>query len=184
MGSRAYTEEEFQRLYRDHVRPVYQYFLRRTDPDVAQDLTAETFMVAWRRLDQVPTGRPLPWLYGVGRNVLRNHQRSQRRAANLLVKLRWSREDRPTEPDRIVVRRDQDQEMIDALVRLRPDDRELLRLAIWEELAYDDIGHILGCSANAVAQRRRRALQQLAKEMRSGGHKRVEAPMPVKGEAE
>ena len=184
MGSSANAEERFQTLYRATLGPVYQYFLRRADPDIAQDLTADTFLVAWRRLDQVPADRPLPWLYGVGRNVLRNHRRSQRRTRDLFLKLGWLRQDTTAEPDTIVVRRYADQELLNALDRLRPSDQELLRLVIWEELPYDEIGRILRCSANAVAQRRSRAIQELTKELKAIGHKGMQARHAVKGEVE
>lgn len=49
MDSSSSAEDRFQRMYRANVQPVYEYFLRRVDPDAAPDLTAETLAVAWRR---------------------------------------------------------------------------------------------------------------------------------------
>ena len=81
-------------------------------------------------------------------------------------------------PEAVVVRREEDQEVLDALSRLRPTDRELLRLAVWEELPHAAIGEILGCSAHAVDQRLYRATRRLARELGSAGHRSTETAVP------
>jgi DNA-directed RNA polymerase specialized sigma24 family protein len=68
-------EERFEGLFRQNYAAVRAYALRRAPHDVAQDVAAETFLVAWRRLDDVPDDA-LPWLYGVARRVLANQRRS------------------------------------------------------------------------------------------------------------
>ena len=67
--------ERFESLFREHHAAVRGYALRRGPPDMAPDVVAETFLVAWRRLDDVPAD-PLPWLYGVARRGLANARRS------------------------------------------------------------------------------------------------------------
>lgn len=62
-------ETRFEALYRAHYRAVRAYLLRRIDPETAQDALAETFLVAWRRLDEVPP-HTRAWLYGVARRIL------------------------------------------------------------------------------------------------------------------
>src|SRR5947209_1710216 len=57
---------------------VYAYARRRGTAEDAQEVVAETFLVAWRRLDHVPAD-PLPWLLNVARKVLANRRRSSRR---------------------------------------------------------------------------------------------------------
>jgi RNA polymerase sigma-70 factor, ECF subfamily len=66
---------------------VLAYAVRRTpDPQDAADVVAETFLVAWRRLDAVPSGEQArPWLYGVARHTLANRQRSELRRNRLRV---------------------------------------------------------------------------------------------------
>ena len=59
---------------------------RRIGADEAEDVLAETFLVAWRRRDDVPDDA-LPWLYAVAGNVLRNRTRAQRRRAALSARL-------------------------------------------------------------------------------------------------
>ncbi len=79
--------ERFDALFSEHCADVRGYALRRASPSSAQDVVAETFAVAWRRLDEVPED-PLPWLLGVARRVLANPFRSEARRAALLDRLR------------------------------------------------------------------------------------------------
>ncbi|NNF11144.1 MAG: RNA polymerase subunit sigma-24, partial [Acidimicrobiia bacterium] len=73
-------EAEFRMLYDRHYDAIHSYFLRRTDTSSAPDLTAEVFLVAWRRIDDVPRGEDtLLWLYGVAANMAAHHRRSSAR---------------------------------------------------------------------------------------------------------
>lgn len=141
-------------LFEDHGRRVLAYALRRTpsEPD-AEDAAAETFTIAWRRIDQVPDD-PLPWLLAVARRVIANQRRGSQRRAWLFRRL--EREALPTVA--AVLEQDApDGPALSALARLRPDDQELLRLAAWDDLDHREIGLVLGISANAVAIRLHRA---------------------------
>lgn len=131
------AEARFRLLYERHVPAVYRFFLRRVEEeDAAQDCTADTFLVAWRRLDDVPEGdRALPWLYRVARRVLANHYQSGARSRKLFLRLGWLRRDAGSTPEGIVVRRSEDRRIDEALRELRPQDQELLRLSVWEELS-------------------------------------------------
>lgn len=165
------AERRFTELYDTYHRQVYAYFKRRTDVEMAQEGTAETFLVAWRRLDRVPEGdRALPWLYSVARRVLSNQYRSRRRLLRLKQKVRATALDSPASPETAVVRRVEEREALEALDRLRSLDQELLRLAIWEELPHRKIAEALGCSPHAVDQRIHRAAKRLARELGSAGH--------------
>src|SRR3954454_9333069 len=66
-------EARFNGLFDAHYSAVRAYAWRR-DPSNADDVVAETFLVAWRRLDDVPADA-LPWLIGVARNVRLNARR-------------------------------------------------------------------------------------------------------------
>lgn len=183
------AEERFGALYDSHSPHVYRYFLRRVDEEAsAQDCTADTFLVAWRRLEEIPEGtKSLPWLYGVARNVLSNHYRSNFRTRRLFLRLGFLRREVVPTPEGVVVRRSEDREVTEALRQLTPEDQELLRLSVWEELDNGEIGELLGCSAHAVAQRRHRATRRLARQLGLTGHKGVEAATPrlaPRGEAE
>ncbi len=170
-SSRDADEALFRRLYAEHGRDVMAYALRRTDgPEDAADVVAETFLVAWRRLRDMPAGDEARlWLFGVARRTLANQRRGERRSARLAERLRA--ELSVVAPDRPAPGTERAAVMT-ALARLRDRDRELLLLAGWEELEPPQIARVLGISAVAARSRlhraRRRLRQQLAvKEERS-----------------
>ena len=144
------------------------YFLRRSGHVVAQDLTAEVFMVAWRRIDDVPRGdETLLWLYAVASNVAAHQRRSVARGARLETRLRSVRApDNQDEPELQIVQSAEYEAVLGAAARLRPADQEILKLAAWEELPHDQISRLLGISVAAVDQRLHRARKRLAKEYR------------------
>src|SRR3954467_2311584 len=72
----------FEAAFRAHVRAVRAYALRRTAPEDAADVVAETFAVAWRRWDDAPAD-PLPWLLGIARRVLANSRRTSSRGGGI-----------------------------------------------------------------------------------------------------
>lgn len=170
MPSTVTAEERFRQLYDQHAGLILMYFKRRTDSETAQDCTAETFLVAWRRIDDVPD-EALPWLYGVARRVLQNQRRSRGRMARLVSRLRGLEPLRAPSPEVAVIRRFEDAELAEALRGLRREDQELLLLANWEELPHADIGRVLGCSAHAVDQRIYRAMHRLARDLADAGQK-------------
>ena len=185
MASTVTNEERFRRLYDMHAGPILTYFKRRTDAEAARDCTAETFLVAWRRIDDVPD-EALPWLYGVARRVLLNQRRSAGRMARLVGRLRGLGQIPEPSPEVTVIRHFEDTELAKALRRMRPEDQELLLLAHWEELPHADIGRVLGCSAHAVDQRIYRAMHRLAREVGTAGQKQAgmtTPAIPVEGES-
>ena len=159
------SEVTFGSLYQEHHARVLAYFLRRFDRETAIDCAAEVFTVAWHRLDDLPDGDDaIRWIFGVCRNVARNQARSRRRFKRLVARLGSQVGEQPTPPDIEVVHSSERQRAIAALAKLRPADREILRLAAWEELPRSDIAEILGCSRHAVDQRIQRATKRLRRE--------------------
>lgn len=183
MAGNAETRTRFQRLFEAHGEQVLLYFRRRTDAEAARDGAADTFLVAWRRIDEVPDGNELPWLYGVARRVLSQQRRASRRRLRLTQKLTGVTTPEAPPPETLVVRNAEYTEVTAALEQLRPGDRELVRLAVWEELPHADIGAILGCSAHAVDQRLYRATIKLARELGTSDHKTLKTvPVSESGE--
>lgn len=170
------ADQRFQDMYQRYQRQVLAYFLRRTDATSARDGAAETFLVAWRRINDMPQGDgELRWLYGVSRRVLANQRRSRDRYAALGKRLTLTAPPEPPSPEVVVLRRAEDREMLDVVGRLRPEDQEVLRLAVWEELPHGEIGELIGTSAHAVTQRLHRITKQLARDLQrptAGGLRR------------
>lgn len=143
-----------EELFEAHERRVFAYALRRTPtPADAEDAAAETFTIAWRKINQVPDDA-LPWLLGVARRVIANQRRGSQRRSWLFEKLGRQVASEPISPGAIDPG---EGPALVALARLRPDDQELLRLVAWDELDQRSIGLMLGISANAVAIRLHRA---------------------------
>src|SRR6266487_417840 len=88
----------FESLYRRHYGAIMRFAARRTDEQSARDVTAETFLAAWRRLDAVPRDSELAWLYTTARNMLRHELRGQTRRTRLGERL----QSQPLRPDRDV----------------------------------------------------------------------------------
>ena len=153
----------FTDLYHDNYRMLLAYARRRVDEQTADEVLAETFLVAWRRRDEVPEGFERAWLFGVARNTILTAARSARRLVNLRSKIRsatpqsWN--DSPVDVG------DRAGALLPALRTLREADREILMLVAWEELSHAEIGRAMGISPNAVAIRVHRARKRLADRM-------------------
>ena len=146
-----------ERLAAAVYEPLQRYLRRRTDPETAADVLADSLLVLWQRLDDVPPDGELPWAYGVARRCLANAERSRRRQLRLVDRLAGERAVPAAQPG------DGGDERLDAaLTRLREDDRELLRLWAWEQLEAREIAAVLGITANAAAIRLHRARNRLA----------------------
>jgi RNA polymerase sigma-70 factor (ECF subfamily) len=169
-------ETKFLELYEAHSEQVYAYLKRRTDTATAQDCAADTFLVVWRRLDDIPKDKEIQWIYGVARRVLANRRRSKERSRRLDEKLASVGTNPGPTPEMIVVRRQEDEELLAAVGRLRHQDQELLMLATWEELPHAEIAQMLGCSRHAVDQRLYRATKRLARELARAGHQPTRRP--------
>ena len=172
----AQEAQSFDGMYATCVRPVLAYCLRRTSEAEAHDATAEVFAVAWRRRDEVPLGdETVPWLIGVAANVLRNQDRSTRRARNLTGKLGSQREQVQAGPEAQVVRRAEYDEVLRAIESLKPEHREVIKLVEWDEIPRETVADMLSLSRAAIDQRLHRAYKQLERKLRQL------SPDPVKG---
>ncbi|MFB6719256.1 RNA polymerase sigma factor [Kribbella sp. NPDC056345] len=148
----------FEELFTCHHDDVLRYFVRRLDIRAdAADLVAETFLVAWRRLDDVPKGEILPWLYGVARRVLSNHRRGESRRHGLANRLRDDLRTAVPDPQPVAV------EAAEVFKQLSDTDREVLSLAAWEGLDTTQLAAALGCSRNAAMVRLHRARRRLVR---------------------
>jgi RNA polymerase sigma-70 factor (ECF subfamily) len=140
-------------LFEAHHRTVLAYAARRSPTLTdAEDVVAEVFLVAWRRLEAVPDGdEALPWLLGVARRTIANQRRGLFRRRRLQERLETTVErPLPAAPTGA-------EPALEALSRLSKSDQELLRLVAWEELSHAEIAAILGISINAAAIRLHRA---------------------------
>lgn len=137
-----------------HTAAVLAYALRRTSREDAADVVAETFLVAWRRLDDVDERTALPWLYAVARRVLLSQQRATRRQQAIVQRVAAGLPEAPDTPLG-------SPRVLEALAALSEAEREVLMLAAWEELSSSEAARVLGCSATAYRIRLHRARRRL-----------------------
>ena len=170
MAGNAQVEQRYRLLFERNWRRVRAYALRRTrDVSAADDAVAETFLVAWRRLGDIPADNELAWLLGVTRRVLSNARRGDARRDKLLARLRETAVAHTIDvADLAADASDTATELRAALSRLRADDAEILQLAAWEQLSHAEIAVVLDITANAVGIRLHRARNRLAEELAKG----------------
>src|SRR6188472_1163219 len=157
---RELAQVRFGRLYREQGRAILAYALRRAgDPEDAADVVAETFLVAWRRLGEVPNGEEARlWLYAVARRALANQHRAARRRTRLGERLAESlRTELATHPTPSAEAAD----VLRAMAGLSDGDRELLLLVSWEELSPGEAAKVLEVSSLAARSRLHRARRRL-----------------------
>jgi RNA polymerase sigma-70 factor (ECF subfamily) len=163
----------FEEIYDAYSGLILAYAARRTnDPDAALDVVSETFMVAWRHVEEIPPAdQARPWLYGVARRVLANHHRGvtrrtrldERLAAELNARLVHSVESDWSEDRELIMA---------ALSALSESDRDLLMLLAWDGLSRSEIAEVLGTSIANVRLRVHRARKRFEGELETRGLQR------------
>jgi RNA polymerase sigma-70 factor (ECF subfamily) len=149
-------------LFEAHHVAVLGYLARRSaTPEQAADAFSDVFLVAWRRLDDVPAAprEARLWLYGVARHTLANARRALRRRDQLVARLAATLPRsafvapavEPAGPGQLRA----------ALAQLSPDDAELLRLVAWEGLGPSEAAAVLDLSPDAARSRLHRARARL-----------------------
>jgi RNA polymerase sigma factor (sigma-70 family) len=168
----------FDRLFEQHFRPILAYAPRRVDePADAADVAAETFLVAWRRIDDVPTGPDARlWLFGTARHVLSNQRRGDHRRGALAERLREELDG--------MVEADHASDSTPALVRqamrsVKMDDREILALTCWEGLDPTQAATAMGIPPATARTRLHRARGRMRDALISLGWDADAAPASV-----
>ncbi len=150
----------FTALFDAHASDVLSYLLRRVPERAdAADILADTFLVAWRRVGEVPAGDAArPWLFGVARLTLQNARRGRLRSVGLAERLR---DELIVHPPVMEPLETSAIELAQAMEQLRKDDREVLLLVGWDGLAPEDAAVVLGVTAGATRVRLHRARRRL-----------------------
>ena len=150
----------FESFYQNHYLEISGYVRRRVAEHEAGDVIGQVFMVAWRRFDRVPSPpEDRLWLFGVARRCVGDSHRSWIRRLRLHARLAQQPSQEVHAPEEV---RPEHAKIRLALASLRPADREVLQLVLWEELSHVEAATLLGCSVNAFEIRYRRARKRLA----------------------
>jgi RNA polymerase sigma-70 factor (ECF subfamily) len=175
--ARAGDTEAFGVLFERHARTIYNYCFRRIGNwAAAEDLVSIVFLEAWRRIDTpLPTGKELPWLFGIATNVVRNRRRAERRYAAALQRMSAPATE-PTFTDDSDQRIDDEELMgpaLQLLARLPRREQEVFALCIWSELSYEDTAAALRLPVGTVRSRLSRARARLRELDPAAGHEQA-----------
>ncbi|WP_433179353.1 RNA polymerase sigma factor [Actinoallomurus sp. CA-150999] len=153
--------EIFATLFDRYADDIHRYAARRVGTEHADDIVAETFLVAFRRRASYDTTRPMarPWLYGIATNLLARHRREEERLYRALQ--RTGVDPLPESMDNAVVARvaaqSHQRALAAALAGLKPRDRDTLLLLAWGGLTYEEVAEALDVPTGTVRSRIHRA---------------------------
>lgn len=158
--------ECFGVLFDRHGEAVRAFCARRTGSiDAAEDLVSIVFLEAWRRRGEVDLidGNALPWLYGIARRTMQHRRRTALRHRRALGRLAPAPAT-PDHADEVAGRLDDERHLARlqaALDRLKPPDRDVLVLCVWQGLTYAEAAVALGVPVGTVRSRLSRARSRL-----------------------
>ena len=159
----------FADIFDRHHGELYRYLRRQVGADLAADLAAETFVTAFARRGSYrqESADARPWLYGIAHNLLRNHQRRQRRrlaayarhgaepVADAAAEAEFTLADARADSSAVIVRLEQ------ILARMPERDREVLQLFAWAGMSYAEVAQALRIPVGTVRSRLNRARREL-----------------------
>jgi RNA polymerase sigma factor (sigma-70 family) len=164
------ARDRFSGLYEQHCHEVYNHCFRRVGSwSLAEEMTAATFLTAWRRWATAPEAidDTLPWLLAIANNMLRNTRRAQRRYAAALARIgRPGQEADPAET--VAARVDAERQMAAALPilgKLPARERAVIELCVGAGLTSSQAAAALGIPAGTVKSRLSRGLSRLRQEL-------------------
>ena len=148
----------FEDLYSAHSVEILRFAIRcGANRQDAEEVVIETFLVCWRRFDELPDP-PIAWLLGVAKFVLLNNRRSYSRRQALLRKLALARLDPSSASSGSAI---SPEAVMEAFWQLDQADRQVLELLVWREMTQEEAAAVLGCTRNAVTKRFRQARRRL-----------------------
>lgn len=168
----------FGDLFHRHATVVHRYIARRAGTETADEVMAETFLVAFERRERFDHtySDARPWLLGIATNLLAAHRRREARHLHTLA--------RAADPEgddgglgRVAARADAtaDLHRLAARVRALPDgDRDVLLLHAWAELTSEQIAHALHIPVGTVRSRLSRARKALRGSARGTTSKEID----------
>lgn len=154
--------ELFARLYDRYAPDIHRYAARRLGDSAADDITADTFLVAFRIRSRYDLTRPgaRPWLYGIAGNLIGKQRRAEVRALRALAR---------TGHDPVTASWVEDTDsriaaqgpLAGALAALSAGDRHVLLLVAWAELTYQEVAEALDIPVGTVRSRLNRARRKV-----------------------
>ena len=162
----------FDNLYDATFQDVLSYCRRRTNtPEDANEATAETYLIAWRKFPEVQaTAKPVSWLLAVARQVLLNQRRGNARRDRLVIRLQQQQRTLNVDPSKQLDHSEVVAAVLKSLNNLEPLDQEIITLAAFEGLSYQEIAIVLNRRSSTIKSRLYRARKQLRLELNELGY--------------
>lgn len=153
----------FGQIFEETFDDLLRFVARRIDPHLCDDVVSETFLVAWRRFDELPrqVEAVRPWLFATARRVLANAYRGRDRAVSLSERVAAEPVHEVDDPESMAIRVDYAR----AFDRLNSRDQEVLKLVAWDGLSNAESAQVLDISAAAFSARLSRARKRLKKHL-------------------
>ncbi|MGI8930361.1 MAG: RNA polymerase sigma factor [Candidatus Limnocylindria bacterium] len=147
-------EAEFARLFEEYSSPIYNYVLRMVgDADRAADVTQDTFIKAYRKLDTLTDATSTKsWLYRIATNTAIDDMRRRRMVTTMSddSPVFTNRADERPGPEAQAMASTLDERVQRALMTLKPNYRQCLLLSDLEDMSAQHIGDVMGLSYAAV----------------------------------
>ncbi|SDK26760.1 RNA polymerase sigma-70 factor, ECF subfamily [Nocardioides sp. YR527] len=152
-------EQRFREIYEATYVDLLRFVRRRVHPSQAEDVVGEAMLVAWRRLDDLPTdlSAARAWIFGVARNTIQNARRREERHAAVAVRIAEAPPDPGDHPDLVAHRID----LAAAWPLLSATSQEAIALSVLDGLSAPEAAVVLGISATAFRLRLSRARRAL-----------------------
>jgi RNA polymerase sigma-70 factor (ECF subfamily) len=157
--------ERFATVFDAHYEEIRRYAGRRLDPGTAEDIAAETFLIAFRRRGSFDAakGGVRAWLYGIATHLIGRHRRAELRRYRALARSGPPHDD-DGHDQRVVERISAGvtvQRLSAALAGLSRGERDVVLLVAYGGLTYDEVAAALGVAYGTVASRLSRARTKL-----------------------
>jgi RNA polymerase sigma factor (sigma-70 family) len=157
--------EGFAAVFHRYYAPIHGFASRRLGPALADDVAAETFLIAFDRRERYDLSRAdaRPWLYGIASNLISRHHRAEVRQYRALARTATA-EIAESHADRVVTRLDAEAHrgpLMAALAKISDGDRDVLLLVAWAELTSEEAGEALGIPAGTARSRLHRARKKI-----------------------
>jgi RNA polymerase sigma-70 factor (ECF subfamily) len=157
--------EDFAAVFHRYYAPIHGFAGRRLGPGLADDVAAETFLIAFDRRERYDLSRPdaRPWLYGIASNLISRHHRAEVRQYRALTRTGVT-DIAENHADHVLTRLDAEAHrgpLMAALAKISAGDRDVLLLVAWAELTSEEAGEALGIPAGTARSRLHRARKKL-----------------------
>ncbi|MDN3358896.1 RNA polymerase sigma factor [Actinomadura sp. DC4] len=157
--------DQFTAVYDRYFDAIYRYVAGRLDVQAADDLAAETFLVALSRRDRFDPerGNLRPWLFGIATNIVARHRRTEARHYRALARAGTDRA-ADSHENRVVASVAAERvrpQVAWALTTLNQGERDVLLLLALSQLSHEEVAEALGISYGTVGSRLSRARRKL-----------------------